>query len=321
MLAAAACTVSLALTACGSDSDDQAAEPTTRVFAADNGDITIPADPQRIVATGYAVPVLIEADADLVGISDWARGVPMMSAEDLATYEALPRVAGATAAETNYEAIAEVNPDLIIIGVPRPALVDLDMDRLESIAPVVVLGPTLPDSWKTLTEKQADAAGANEGFEKERQAYLDKAAELKTKYADLLADLQFGHLGAYGEVSAGTFHREFAGSWGTNIATDIGVNYYGQVAVPGDGSDAVSEYPSIETLPESFGDADVITYSLNVDGTVSAEVQYVLDSPLWANLPAVKAGKVLPIRYTEAATYTSALMTLDALDEALGSLQ
>ena len=322
-IAAIACALSLVLTGCGADAeDDNAPEAaTTRTFTADNGDIEIPTDPERIVATGYAVPVLIEADADLVGISEWSRGVAMMSEEDAATYEELPKVAGEIAAETNYEAIAEADPDLIIIGVPRPARVDLDVTKLEGIAPVVVIGPTHPDSWKTISAKQADAAGASEGFEAARDAYLARAEDVRAAHADTIEGLKFGHLGAYGDVQAGTFHREFAGSWGTNIGDDVGIDYYGEVVKKGGGSEDVSEYPSIEQLPESFADADVITYSLDIDGKVPQAIQYVLDHELWQNLPAVKAGKVLPLRYTEAATYTSALMTLDAIDEALGQLQ
>lgn len=244
----------------------------------------------------------------------------MMSEEDTATYEELDKVAGENAAETNYEAIAEADPDLIVIGVPLPVLGDVDMDRLEGIAPVVVLGPALPDSWKELGERQADAAGATEGFEEAKAAYTDRAAELEEKYADALGGLAFGHVGAYGDVSAGEFHREYAGSWGTNIATDIGVDYYGEVSEKGGGALDVTEYPSIEELPEKLGDADVITYSVEADGSVSEAVQYVLDSPLWKNLPAVQAGRAFGVRYTEAATHTQALKTLDALDEALEPL-
>lgn len=319
-LAAVACSAALLLSACGSsDEGDDKAE--TRVFTADNGKITIPADPERVIATGYAVPVLIEADADLVGISEWSRGVPMMTEDDLETYEELPKVAGEQASSTNYEAIAEADPDLIVIGVPQPALVDIDMKKLESIAPVVVLGPSRPDAWKELGAKQADAAGATEGFDEAKATYESKVAELKAEHADQLADLKFGHVGAYGEVSSGEFQREFAGSWGTNIASDLGVTYYGEVAKPGPGSAAVSEYPSIEQLPDSLGEADVISYSLDVDGKVGASVQYVLDSKLWKNLPAVKADRVMPIRYTEAATYTQALKTLDSVDQALDQLK
>ncbi|WP_129837647.1 ABC transporter substrate-binding protein [Streptomyces sp. RFCAC02] len=321
--ALAALLLPLALLAgCSSDSGDDDGRNTdaTRVFAADNGDITIPADPQRVIATGYAVPALIEADAALVGISSWERGRPLMTDEDRATYDELPRIAGENASETNYEAIAAQDPDLIVIGVPAPVLGDIDMERLESIAPVVAIGPTIPSAWRELSERQADAAGRLEHFEEARDAYEQRAAELTEKYADTLAGLDFGHVGSYGDAAAGTFMREYADAWGTNIAGDIGVSYPGEPAEPGEGSAAVSEYPSIEELPESLGDADVITYSVGPDGTPNEAVNYVLESELWQNLPAVQAGRAIPLRYTEAATYASALRTLDAIDEALTPL-
>ena len=308
------------LSGCGVAASGDSADAPTRVFAADNGDVTIPVDPKRVVATGYAVPALIETDAALVGISTWNRGLPMMSDEDRATYDELEKVAGELAAETDYEAIARVKPDLIVIGVPQPVLADLDLERLESLAPVVAIGPTEPRQWRELSTRQADAAGRLENVEKAKSEYEDRAAALRDKYADALSGMKFGHLGGYGDVSAGTFGREFAGSWGTNVADDIGVGYYGQVKEKGPGSKAVAETPSIEELPASFAEADAITYTLEPDGTVGASVRYVLDSPLWKNLPAVKAGMVFPVRNTQAATYSSALLTLDALDEALAPL-
>ncbi|MBY8847568.1 ABC transporter substrate-binding protein [Saccharothrix sp. MB29] len=297
-----------------------AAEPTTRVFTADYGDITIPVSPKRVVATGYAVPALLEADAPLVGISSWKRGEPLMTEEDLKKYRELTKVAGESAAETNYEAIAQAEPDLIVIGVPKPVLADVDLKRLEAIAPVVAIGPSLPSAWRDLSRKQADAAGALSAFDAVKSEYDEKAKGLKDKYASVLPTLELGHVGAYGEVAKGNFQREFNGSWGTNIAQDIGATYYGEVKVKGNGSAAVSEYPSIEELTAAFADADAITYSVAADGKVPASVQYVMDSPLWKELPAVKAGKTFPFRYTEAATYRSAMKTLDAVDEAFAPL-
>ena len=313
-----ALTIALVAAGCGSATPAESTAPAqTRVFAADNGDVTIPVKPQRVVATGYAVPALIEADAPLVGISGWKRGLAMMTLEDLKTYEATEKIAGELAAETNYEAIAKVKPDLIVIGVPKPAMGDLDMDRLKSIAPVVAINPTMPSAWRELSRRQSDAAGRLDHFEAAKTAYDTRAAEIKQKYAGALGELKFGHVGAYGEVASGNFQREFAGSWGTNIAQDVGVTYYGTVKEKGGNAADVSEYPSIEELPASLGEADAITYSVNPDGSVGEAVRYVLDSKLWKNLPAVKAGQVYPLRYTEAATYGSAVKALDALDETL----
>lgn len=316
-LASVAAASALLLTGCGSsEADDSAGAGETRTFTDDRGEVEIPVDPQRVVATGYAVPVLIQSQAPLVGISTWERGVDFMSPEDLTVYQDTAKISGDAAAEMNYEEVAKADPDLIIIGVPQPVLKDVDIDRLEDIAPVITIGPSLPDKWRDFAEQQADAAGATDGFDATKKAYDDKAAELTDKYADLLVDAKFGHLGAYGEVSAGEFHREFAGSWGTNIATDIGVNYYGEVKQKGGGSEDVSEYPSIEELPQSFAEAEYITYTVQPDGTPSEAVQYVLASELWKALPAVQAGKAIPLKYTEASTFKDAAKTLDAIDEA-----
>ncbi|TCP45106.1 iron complex transport system substrate-binding protein [Tamaricihabitans halophyticus] len=311
--------IAVAATGCGT-SESQDTEGETRVFAADNGEITIPADPQRVVATGYAVPALIEADAPLVGISTWKRGLPMMTKQDRARYDELEKVAGEQATETNYEAIAGADPDLIVIGVPQPVLGDIDVERLESIAPVVAIGPTVPSAWRENTKKQADAAGALAKFDETKSEYEGKAEELAGKYEDVLPDLKLAHVGSYGEVDSGNFQREFNDSWGTNVANDIGANYYGEVKEKGGGSQDVSEYPSIEELPSAFAEADAITYSVEADGTPPPAVQYVLDSELWKDLPAVKADKAFPIPLTEAATYRQAMQALDALDESLAPL-
>lgn len=316
--------VALALVTAGCGATGQAAAPApaveTRTFTGDNGEVAIPAHPQRVVATGYAVPALIEAGAPLVGISTWTRGVPMMSPDELATYEGLAKVAGESAADTDYEAIALAKPDLIVIGVPAPVLADVDVERLSSLAPVVAVGPTIPSAWRDISRRHADAAGALASFDAVRTAYDAKAAELKAKYAGVVPRLKFGHVGSYGQVADGTFQREFNGSWGTNVAQDVGANFYGAVKNPGPGSKSVSEYPSIEEISQSLGEADAITYSVNPDGSVPVSVQRVLDSQLWKNLPAVQAGRAFPIRYTEAATYSVALKTLDSIDLAFAPL-
>ncbi|MGW4027437.1 ABC transporter substrate-binding protein, partial [Streptomyces sp. NPDC005009] len=240
---AGAVVLALALSACGSsdsdtsgsDASDKSAEK-TREFTVGEEKVTIPAGPERIVATGYAVPTLIEADAPLVGISSWKRGEPMMDGEEKATYDKLPKVAGEVAAETNYEAIAEAEPDLIILGVPIPVLGDIDMKRLKSIAPVVAVGPMVPSEWREVSRRHADAAGVLENYESSQGEYEAKATELKKKYGEALDGLEFGHVGSYGDTSKGTFQREFNGSWGTNAAQDVGADYVGKPKEPGPGS-------------------------------------------------------------------------------------
>jgi len=320
-LALAVVTLAVTLAGCaGAQPSPGEVSGPTRTFAADNGEVVIPVKPQRVVATGYAVPVLIEAGAPLVGISEFKRSLPMMDEADRAAYDGLPKVAGETAATTNYEAIAAADPDLIVIGVPRPVLGDIDVERLTQLAPVVAIGPSVPSAWKTFSEKQADAAGASDGFDETRQAYLALVGQLREKYADVLSGVRWAHVGGYGEISGGTFQREFADSWGTNIAQDVGLRYEGQVRERTGGAGDVSENVSIEELSESVAGTDYISYTVQADGTPSAAVRFVLDSPLWKNLPQVKAGRTVALRYTEASTYAAATSTLDALDTQLAPL-
>ncbi len=46
----------------------------------------------------------------------------------------------------------------------------------------------------------------------------------------------------------------------------------------------------------------------------------MLDSPLWQNLPAVKAGNIVGIQHGNAATYETALLALDSIDAGLEKL-
>ena len=39
------------------------------------------------------------------------------------------------------------------------------MKRLEAVAPVVAIGPTVPDAWREISREQADAAGRLENFD------------------------------------------------------------------------------------------------------------------------------------------------------------
>lgn len=332
-IAFAALATTLLVTSCGSGdsgsgsgsgstsaaSGSSAASGETRSFAADNGNVTIPVHPQRIVATGYAVPVLLESQAPLVGISDWSRGVSMMSPEVKKKYDTTPRVSGGAAAETNYEAIAKADPDLIVISVPKAVLGDLKMDRLTAIAPVVVIAPTTPDAWKKLSERQLDAAGRQDDLKKAKDAYEAKANELKTKYAPALTKLKFGHFSDSEAQGSDKFTREYAHSWGTNIAQDVGVNYDGHVAKATGGSGDSSEALSLEQITSTFGKEDAITYTSDPSGPTPM-VQKVLSSPLFAQLPAKKNNRVFPLPYTAAASYGAAMMTLDGIDKAFAPL-
>src|SRR5690349_15319944 len=75
-----------ALTAsCSSDSESDSgsdstasASSATRTVTVGEDTVEIPADPQSVVACGYAVLPLIQADANLSGVCEWTREIDNM---------------------------------------------------------------------------------------------------------------------------------------------------------------------------------------------------------------------------------------------------
>ena len=315
----------LALTACGSDSAseddgaaDEASAAATRVFEDQTGEVTIPAEPTSIVACGYAVLPLIQTDAELSAVCEWTRELDNMDDESRATYDALPKVAADGDVSTiNYEAVAAADPDLIILGVPERALGEVKLDQLREMAPVVVLAPEQPAQWRELGERYADAAGVADRYGASRDEYEALAAEIAAEHADTLSTLTFGGVCTPCGIYEGSFVREYASSYTSNLFDDLGANYPGESSDP---ASAHSEEISAELLSESLGSVDVITYGVKADGSMEDGMEGLFDSPLWASLPAVQAGRVIAVPHHSAATHATAIPALESIREQLASL-
>lgn len=295
--------------------DDDAS---TRTFEAQNGAIEIPVEPQRIVTCGYATLPLLQAEANLVASCEWTREINDMSPDVRAAYDAIPRVgADADASTLNYEAIAVADPDLIILGVPVFALEDIDMTILESLAPVVMIGPTKPSEWRILGEQYADAANVVDEYGAFKGRYEVLAADIASRY-ETLDGISFGGICSVCAGDDGTFTREYASSYVTNLFDELGFSVPGQ-PIDSEGPQH-AETLSIENLSESFADVDVIVYGLDADGNIPPTAQSLFDSPLWQSLPAVQAGNVIAVEHSSASTYETAILALQSIDASLAAL-
>ncbi|WP_336620124.1 ABC transporter substrate-binding protein [Rhodococcus sp. G-MC3] len=182
--------VALGLTACSSDSDNDTAgsEPAvseTRVVSTDKGDVTVPADPQRIavLSAGFAgylytldAPIAI-TDTRLLGVTNLDGGFPPQWAEKAEAQGTKELPAGE---ELNIESIAQAEPDLIIAGGQgySAVLASEAYDQLTAIAPTVLI-PSTVNTWQGELEAVAEAAGESDKVEGLLQAYEDKVAEVK----------------------------------------------------------------------------------------------------------------------------------------------
>lgn len=304
----------LLLTGCSSSDTTESSSTATRTFEDSTGPVEIPAEPQRIVALARAVPSLLEVGAPLVGVSSYTDMV-WLDPEQLAEYEALPNIGSHT--ELNYDQIAALEPDLIISGIPTRVFASVDADQLRAIAPVLDLGPLTPADWRDYGAKMADASGAADEFGKQREEYEAAAAEVHAKYRDKIDGISFAAVDVYESIDPGMFSREYSGSYTTNIAEDAGLVFEG-AATDGDGG-AFSEDVSFELLGTLAG-YDVLVYPLGPDGQPTEQTRQLLESEVWKALPAVQAGRVLGVAYTDALTYPGAMKSLQSLAAALEAL-
>ena len=69
---------------------------------------------------------------------------------------------------------------------------------------------------------------------------------------------------------------------------------------------------TLENLP-TLAEQDIIFYDAELDGSVTADVQAVLDEPAFQELPAVKAGHAYPVRGATVYTFLASNLMVDDL--------
>jgi iron complex transport system substrate-binding protein len=316
-LAAAFLSATFVLTACGGDDDDSGdTAGEMRSFKADNGTIAIPADPQRIVAIGSA-SIYLSLGVEPAGLG------PKATDSDLAWLppeaEQVNDAAVDVGDEVDYEKVASLKPDLIVIYDPAHVWEGgkYNEERLQSIAPTIYIELSNAN-WKTQTERLADAVGELDTFEDGKAQYDTLVAQIKDEYAALLGSTTFKVLNRWGEKftpEAGVLNMEYRDGYCTTYAEDAGLKI-----LPEDHAGDISVELSIEQLSDTVADANVIIYPLGADGKVKPEFTPVLETNIWQSLPQVNDGRALGVQCNMTASYTSKIVNLESLKEALGTL-
>ncbi|MDN6486315.1 MAG: iron-siderophore ABC transporter substrate-binding protein [Ancrocorticia sp.] len=185
--AAILATAALSLAGCSSSDGGNSNETSTPTAASGDaypvsidtkfGSVEITEQPQRIVALGWGDAELALAfGAQPVGASDWlefgGEGVGPW-AEGL--YDEAPEIIGTL--DPSYEAIAELEPDLILDV--RSSGDQERYDRLSSIATTVGV-PEGGDSWLATRDQQVEMISSALGQPEEGQALLDELAQTFT---------------------------------------------------------------------------------------------------------------------------------------------
>lgn len=183
----------------GSDAADGATVST--IF----GDVTVPADPQRVVALGWSdAETALALGVEPVGASDWlAVGGDGLGPWVDESYTTPPTILGTY--EVDIESVAALEPDLILWT--RSTNDQATYDKLSELAPTVG-APVGTDiaygtTWDGQTELVAQALGKEEqgkAIVDETESDFDAAIEANPEFAGktvAVGTLYSGQLGAY----------------------------------------------------------------------------------------------------------------------------
>lgn len=287
---AAVAVLLLALAGCGSDAPPEqsggpaapGAFPVTLKHAF--GETTIPAEPKRVVAIGYNDADFVLATGVVpVGVREFSGGFDWQNRQWAQQAQGGQKPTPLNGTTVPVEQVAALQPDAII-GV-YSFLDKPTYDALSKIAPTVAQ-PT-PDGMDAATwQEQTRITGQALG----RTAQAEQAvAATEKKFADVRAA-----------------HPDFAGKKLTvdfvveGEATKLGTDDLRAQAFQGLGFDVPAESTTLSKERQGELDGDVVA----VLGRSKAEA---MADPVFANIPAVKAGRVVFLSDTFTTEFAGAL--------------
>lgn len=267
----------------------QAVKTGTRTVTVNGKKIEVPANPQRIVITGYTFGDVLAFGHTIVGTEAWAPVEDEKTSKEWSDMWLDKAGSPAIVSFDNPEQILALKPDLII------AETDLrkgDPEKLKAIAPTVLYnqrGMTMEERLTLLGEVLGEQKKAQELIHK-YTAKVD-AAKQKLSAAGLLdkkivfaQGIEDGEVYVHGEKNRGLVYT----SLGMHAPAPIEQLVFSTVNPKADGHAAEL---SLETAPKYLTDADIIAYT-SFDDTYETTAQKLSEVEIWNSIPAVKSGNV-----------------------------
>lgn len=263
------------------------------------GEIDVPIEPTRIVAVSYDTPwQLAGIDVEMVGVQDYSAWRDQFSDEEWAVVDGVETVGSFDS--LNYEAIAALDPDLIVGDAYE--IDEVTFDRLAAIAPTAIAGGDARGDWRAIVDSYGEYAGASDAVDATRQGFEDTLTRVTTDYS---AQLDGSHW-AYVTIgdSDGQFSLLYPSStWGELLYGGLGVSL--PEGVEDTEPDSGYESYSFEQAGEYLGSADVILYPVGGDGSMYPWMDAILTSPVISGVPAIAEDRAFGIA-TSVSDYVSA---------------
>jgi len=287
----------------GNNAAGQEASSERTLTDALGNDVTIPAEPERVIASyleDHLVALGVTPAAQWSvpnGIQDYLQpsgleGVPTIS------YNLPP------------EEVASFEPDLILIGSESSVQNDL-YSQYSKIAPTYVLGDAVTGDWRGALSKIGEVLGKEDAAKQALEAYDAKVQDTKAK----LGDAVNGKSAAILWLTQKQFYMvDNTVASGAVLYGDLGVNPPNLVNDIPEEARAAWNPISLEKLAEL--DADYI-FLVNSD---TGQTQETLDTGLWQSIPAVKAGQVFEMDTESSWLYSGSVAGSRVMDDLVSVL-
>lgn len=263
---------------------NQTEAPKTKIYKAENGDIEVPVNPERIVAITF-LGDLLALGVTPVGAGSIALDNSVLLKEELS---------GVTSVgDVSVEAVMDLEPDLIIVPSYLPG---------ETVEQLVKIAPTVAIPWFGFTGTdpldQVKTIGDLIGKEAEAEAFIarykEKAAEAKARIAGAIRPDET--VGSYSIWAKSFWVLPKGRDAGYNLLEMFGLTPQAkvneEVIATGEGKDI-----SLEVVPEYAADHMFVTV-YEPDGG-SERAKEIMEGSLWSNLDAVKNNHVYMLDMTE----------------------
>ncbi|MCA0754183.1 ABC transporter substrate-binding protein [Paenibacillus sp. N4] len=265
-------------------------------------EVTIPANPQRIIAT-YLEDYLVALGVKPVAQWSVANGKQEYLQEQLGD---IPTIAY----DLPFEAVTSFNPDLLIIG--SNSMVEGDKySQYSKIAATYTLGDEISGDWRKALLKIGEVLGKSDEAQKVLDAYEAKAKEAKAK---LQATAAGESVAAIWLVKKNFYVVSDKLSSGAVLYQDLGLEapaVVKEIAASGTGNwNAIS----LEKLAELDADHLIL---VNSDTDTGSEA---LKDPLWQSIPAVKNGNVYEFPRTSSWLYYGPIASARMIDDVLETI-
>lgn len=282
------------------DANETAAAPTEQKLTDGLGnEVTIPANPQRIIASyleDYLVALGVKPVAQWSvpnGIQDYLQG----DLKDIPTI----------AYDLPFEAVTSFTPDLLILG-SNSTVDGGKYDQYNKIAPTFVLGDEVNSDWRKALLKIGEVLQKKDQAQKVLDDYEVKASDAKTKLQAVIPDQS---VAAIWLVANKFYVVSDKLSSGAVLYNDLGLkvpNVVKEISAAGTGS---WNEISLEKLADLDADHLIL---INSDKATGSEA---LKDPIWQSIPAVKNGHVYEYEATSSWLYYGPVASSQMIDNVL----